>query len=352
MNIHEKYIKRCIELAKNGLGTTSPNPMVGCVIVCDDHIIGEGYTSPYGGNHAEVNAINSVMDKKMLKKAILYVSLEPCNHLGKTPPCSDLIVKHTIPKVVVGCIDPYDKVAGKGIEKLKKNGCEVEVGVLEQECIAINKRFFTYHTKNRPYIILKWAESNDGFIDIDRKPEHQDAAQPNWISNQYSRQLVHKWRSEEQAILVGTNTVLNDNPKLDVRNWHGKNPIRIVLDRNLRIPNNYNVFDRSIKTVVITEKEGELKGGNLVFEQIDFSGNVAQQLCDVLFRLEIQSVLIEGGSQTLQAFVDTNLWDEARIFMGDVTLNKGVNAPAINGKVVCSQKLQSDVLKVLKNKDC
>lgn len=353
MKIHEKYIKRCIELAKNGLGTTSPNPMVGSVIVYNNTIIGEGYTSPYGGNHAEVNAINSVIDKRLLKKATLYVSLEPCNHFGKTPPCSDLIVKCKISKVVVGCIDPFDKVAGKGIEKLKKHGCNVKVGVLEDECVALNKRFFTYHIKKRPYIILKWAETKDGFISPHLGPLPKgEEAKPIWITNQYSRQLVHKWRSEEQTILVGTNTAINDNPKLDVRNWHGKDPVRIVLDRNLRIPENYHLFDKHIKTIVLTEKKNGVGDENLIFEQIDFSNDLVQQICTVLFKYNIQSVIIEGGSQTLQTFIDTNLWDEARIFIGDVTFNTGVNAPVIDGEEIVSQTIQSDTLKILKNKNC
>jgi len=353
VKIHEKYIKRCIELAKTGLGTASPNPMVGSVIVHNSTIIGEGYTSPYGGNHAEVNAINSVKDKEMLKKAILYVSLEPCNHFGKTPPCSDLIVKCQIPKVIIGCIDPFDKVAGKGIEKLRKHGCNVEVGVLEDECVELNKRFFTYHTKKRPYIILKWAETKDGFISPHLGPLPKgEVAKPIWITNQYSRQLVHKWRGEEQAILVGTNTAINDNPKLDVRNWQGKNPIKIVLDRNLRIPKNYDLFDKRTKTIVLTEKKNEEGAENLIFERIDFSKDIAKQICEVLYKDTIQSVIIEGGSQTLQTFIDTNLWDEARIFMGDVTFNKGMNAPVIEGKEIIRQTIQADILKILKNKNC
>ncbi|MCF6347236.1 MAG: bifunctional diaminohydroxyphosphoribosylaminopyrimidine deaminase/5-amino-6-(5-phosphoribosylamino)uracil reductase RibD [Flavobacteriaceae bacterium] len=357
MKIHENYIKRCIELAKSGLGTTSPNPMVGSVIVYNGTIIGEGYTSSYGGNHAEVNAINSVIDKKLLKKATLYVGLEPCDHFGKTPPCSDLIVKYQIPKVIIGCIDPFDKVAGKGIEKLKKYGCEVEVGVLEDECVELNKRFFTYHVKKRPYIILKWAETKDGFIsphlsrDFGTLPKREQA-KPIWITNQYSRQLVHKWRSKERAILVGTNTAINDNPKLDVRNWYGKNPIRIVLDKSLRTPKSYHLFDKRIKTIVLTEKKDGVADENLIFEQIDFSKDIATQICEVLYRHTIQSVIIEGGSQTLQTFIDADFWDEARVFIGDVTFNKGVNAPVIDGEEVYSQTIQSDILKILKNKNC
>jgi diaminohydroxyphosphoribosylaminopyrimidine deaminase/5-amino-6-(5-phosphoribosylamino)uracil reductase len=221
VNIHEKYIKRCIEIAKNGLGTARPNPMVGSVIVHEDVIIGEGYTSTYGGNHAEVNAIHSVQDKSLLKQATLYVTLEPCSHYGKTPPCSDLIITHNIPKIVIGCVDDNKKVEGQGIERLRKAGCHVIVGVLENACKEHHKRFLTFHNKKRPYVILKWAETKDGFI----APVSKDTLQPVWITNEYSRQLVHKWRAEEQSILVGTQTVLDDNPSLTVRDWTGENPI-------------------------------------------------------------------------------------------------------------------------------
>lgn len=352
MKIHENYIKRCIQLAKNGLGNTYPNPLVGCVIIHQDKIIGEGWHRKAGGHHAEVNAINSVKDKSLLDNATLYVSLEPCNHFGKTPPCSDLIISHQIPKVIIGTIDPYDEVGGKGVQKLKKHGCEVVVGVLEKECIDLNKRFFNYHTNKRPYIILKWAETKDGFIDIDRQVIDGDEAKPNWITNQYSRQLVHKWRAEEQAILVGTNTVINDNPKLDVRSWFGKNPTRIVLDKNLRIPNNYKIFDGNVKTIMVTEKEKDLKINNLFFEQVDFSKIIAKKICNVLYKHEIQSVIIEGGSQTLQTFIDANLWDEAKIFVGEVAFSNGIRAPKIKGVESESKMIRSDVLKVINNMSC
>lgn len=348
MKIHEKYIKRCLELAKNGLGTTRPNPMVGCVIVYDELIIGEGYTSPYGGNHAEVNAISAVVDKSLLAKSTLYVSLEPCNHYGKTPPCSDLIVKSKIPKVVIGCVDPFKEVAGKGIEKLEKNGCEVLVGVLEEECVEMNKRFFTYHTKKRPYIVLKWAETKDGFASPFSKREK---ASPVWITNIYSRQLVHKWRAEEQAILVGTTTVVNDNPKLDVRDWNGENPIRVILDRSLRIPDDYHVMDANINTIILTEKKKE-NSKNLSYKYIDFSKNIAQQICAILYELEIQSVFIEGGTQTLQTFIDANLWDETRVFIGNVTFAKGLKSPIVIGEEIRRQNIVSDTLKIIKNSHC
>ncbi|MET2984393.1 bifunctional diaminohydroxyphosphoribosylaminopyrimidine deaminase/5-amino-6-(5-phosphoribosylamino)uracil reductase RibD [Aureibaculum conchae] len=345
VNIHEKYIKRCLQLAKNGLGLTRPNPMVGCVIVHDNNIIGEGFTNPFGGNHAEVNAINSVSDRKLLQKSTLYVSLEPCSHFGKTPPCSDLIIKHNISKVVVGCIDPFEAVAGRGVKKLQESGCEVIFGVLEKECIELNKRFFTYHTKKRPYIILKWAETKDGFIAPTTKRKEN---KPVWITNKYSRQLVHKWRAEEQAILVGTTTAIEDNPKLDVRDWIGENPLRLILDRNLRVPNNYNVFDGSNRTVVFTEKDKKDKN-NLKYSKIDFTKNIPQQICDYLCKKEIQSVIIEGGTKTLQSFIDTDLWDEARIFTGDVSFSDGVKAPIIYGRDILNKKIKYDTLKILQN---
>ncbi len=331
MNIHEKYIKRCIQLAKNGLGTTCPNPMVGCVIVCDDKIIGEGYTSPYGGNHAEVNAIESVKDKSLLESAVLYVSLEPCNHFGKTPPCSNLIVYSKLSKVVIGIVDNNSLVAGKGVEHLKENGIDVVVGVLETECREINKRFFTFHQKKRPYIILKWAETKDGFID--KKRDKNSIKEPTWISNKYAQQLVHKWRSEEQSILVGTNTVIEDNPRLNVRSWHGENPIRLVLDNSLRIPHDVNVFDSSVKTLVFTNSKilFDDEKENVQLELLDYAKKVPEQICDILFRNEIQSIIIEGGAQTLQSFINANLWDEARIFIGDKIFKEGLKAPQIKG---------------------
>jgi diaminohydroxyphosphoribosylaminopyrimidine deaminase / 5-amino-6-(5-phosphoribosylamino)uracil reductase len=237
VKIHQKYIKRCIELAKNGLGTTYPNPLVGSVIVYNEEIIGEGWHRKSGEPHAEVNAINSVKDKSLLSKSTIYVSLEPCSHFGKTPPCCDLIIANKIPNVVIGTIDPFAKVSGSGIKKLIEAGKNVTIGILEDECKELNKRFFTFHTKKRPYIILKWAESSAGFI----APIFKEKQEPIWITNSFSRQLVHKWRSEEQAILVGTQTVLDDNPKLNTRDWNGQNPIRIILDRTGKISEDYHI---------------------------------------------------------------------------------------------------------------
>lgn len=340
---HETYMHRCLQLAKKGFPEAMPNPSVGAVIVYDNRIIGEGYTSAYGGSHAEVNAVNSVQDKSLLTKATLYVSLEPCNHFGKTPPCSDLIIKYKIPRVVIGTIDPFVKVAGTGIKKLQNTGCEVIVGVLEDECIAINRRFFTFHNKKRPYIILKWAQTQDGFIDKIRAKN--DPPQPNWITNIYSRQLVHQWRSEEQAILVGTNTAIADNPKLNVRDWQGMSPVRIVLDKSLRIPKSYHLFDNSIKTFVLTEKEAENQS-NITFEHLNFSQNLAPQICSVLYKHELQSVIIEGGKQTLQTFIDTNLWDEARVFTGVLNFNKGIEAPVFKRKLLSKKTIANDSLSI------
>lgn len=333
MNIHEKYIKRCIEIAKNGLGTARPNPMVGCVIVYNNKILGEGFTSKYGGNHAEVNAIHSVSDKSLLEKATLYVTLEPCSHYGKTPPCSDLIISCKIPNVIIGCLDDNEMVAGKGIQKLINSGCNVTVGVLEQQCKTLHKRFFTFHNKKRPHIILKWAQTNDGFI----APETKNKQKPIWITNEFSRQLVHKWRAEEQAILVGFNTVLNDNPSLTVRDWTGENPVRIVIDKERELAKTDSVFNHQAKTILITKND------------IDFTHRVAEQICTVLFENNIVSVIIEGGTKTLQTFINENLWDEARVFIGDCTFKKGVKAPTISGLLVSEKNIKNDILKIYKN---
>ena len=333
MTVHETYIKRCIQIAKNGLGSTRPNPMVGSVIVHNNKIIGEGFTSAYGGNHAEVNAINSVKDKSLLSEAIIYVTLEPCSHYGKTPPCSDLIIEHNIPNIVIGTIDTHSKVAGKGIKKLINAGRNVIVGILEDECKTHHKRFFTFHNKKRPYIILKWAETADGFI----APKTKNEAKPVWITNTISRQLVHKWRAEEQAILVGTNTVLQDNPSLTVRDWTGQNPIRIVIDKIEKLSKDLNVFNNEAETIIISEKN------------TDFSKNIASQICEILYQNEINSVIIEGGSKTLQTFIDENLWDEARIFTGTVQFKTGIKAPLFSGNLISEKHIFDDVLKIYTN---
>ncbi|WP_299365837.1 bifunctional diaminohydroxyphosphoribosylaminopyrimidine deaminase/5-amino-6-(5-phosphoribosylamino)uracil reductase RibD [Winogradskyella sp.] len=334
MQVHEDYIKRCLQIGKNGLGTTRPNPMVGAVIVHNNQIIGEGFTSPYGESHAEVNAINAVKDKSLLCKSTLYVTLEPCSHYGKTPPCSDLIIKHKIPKVVIGCIDDNPEVAGKGVAKLKASGCHVVIGVLEEECKAHHKRFFTFHNKKRPYIILKWAESADGFI----APKTKSEKKPVWITNIYSRQLVHKWRAEEQAILVGTNTVVEDNPSLTVRDWKGQNPTRVVLDSSSKLKKDFVVFNNQSETIRITNSD------------IDFNRPIASQICKLLYERSINSIIIEGGAKTLQTFIDENLWDEARVFTGKVEFKEGVKAPRLNGKPISEITFVDDTLKIYSNK--
>lgn len=346
MSHHEKYMQRCIELAKNGLGTTYPNPLVGSVIVYNDEIIGEGWHQKAGEAHAEVNAINSVKDPTLLSKSTIYVSLEPCSHFGKTPPCSDLIIEKKIPNIVIGTIDPFAKVSGNGIQKLKEAGRNVTVGVLEKECSELNQRFFTFHTKNRPYIILKWAESADGFI----APKDKEIKQPIWISNIYSRQLVHKWRSEEQAILVGTQTVLDDNPKLDVRDWKGQNPIRIALDKSGKITEDFHLYSNDSKTIIITEEKKQ-PIDQRIFENAIFDNRLVFQIVAILHQHNIQSVIIEGGKRTLETFIDADLWDEARIFKSKVILNDGISAPKIELKNVQKKTILDDELLILKNHD-
>lgn len=340
---HKIYIQRCLQIAKNGIGTARPNPSVGAVIVVNNKIIAEGYTAAYGGSHAEVNAINAVKNKALLKEATIYVTLEPCAHFGKTPPCANLIVKHQFKNVVIGCVDTNSLVAGKGIAILKKAGIHVTVGVLEKACREHHKQFFTVLEKKRPYIILKWAETKDGFI----APLKRDAQKPVWISSSYSQQLVHKWRSKEHAILVGTNTALKDNPKLNVRSWSGENPIRIVLDKDIKIPENLHVFDKTVKTIVITGKPlaNAENHENLIYEEIDFSKNIAAQICFVLAKHKIESVIIEGGTKTVQTFIDENLWDEARVFVGDTLFNTGVTAPYLKKAIKEQINIDSDVLK-------
>ena len=347
MNNHEDYIARCIELAKNGFGTTYPNPMVGSVIVYNGEIIGEGWHQKAGEPHAEVNAIRSVKDPSLLDKATIYVSLEPCSHFGKTPPCCDLIIKNKIPNVVIGTVDSNIKVAGNGIKRLQEAGSNVIVGILEKECYELNQRFFTFHEKKRPYIILKWAETQDGFI----APLQKEEQKPVWITNLNSRQLVHKWRTEEQAILVGTQTVIDDNPQLNARDWEGNNPIRVVIDQNHRIPKTAHVFDNQTKTIVFSNKKSTPSLENTILEVIDFQQNIVQQIVDKLFQHQIQSVIIEGGAQTLQTFIDANLWDEARVFIGNCTFEKGVKAPILNTSPLKKEKIGTDELLIIRNYD-
>ncbi len=348
MEINEKYMLRCLELAGLGTGSVAPNPMVGCVIVYNGKIIGEGFLKNHGGPHAEVNAINAVSDTSLLKESTLYVSLEPCAHYGLTPPCSNLIVEKQIPHVVIGTIDPFSEVAGKGIEKLKKAGIEVASGVLENQCRELNKRFFSYHEKKRPFIILKWAQTLDGYIDLSRKPE--DFGEPTWITGDLALRLVHKIRSEESAILVGTNTAQKDNPSLTVRHWNGKNPLRLVTDKNLQLNKNLKLFDQTEKTVVFNSIKN-VNGEKLVFVKLDYSVNIIPQILSELYKHNVLSVIVEGGRHLLQSFIELKLWDEAHIFIGNKFFGSGISAPEIEGERISHEVLDSDHLIVLRNKN-
>jgi diaminohydroxyphosphoribosylaminopyrimidine deaminase/5-amino-6-(5-phosphoribosylamino)uracil reductase len=339
---------RCLELAARGLGNVAPNPMVGAVIVCDGKIIGEGYHERFGEAHAEVNAINSVKERSLLKRSTLYVSLEPCSHHGKTPPCVDLIILHQIPYVVIGCVDTNPLVKGKGIQKLVEEGVDVKTGVLEKECRNLNKRFFTFHEQKRPYIILKWAQTADGFLDKKRKIG--DGQKPLTISNERSVQLSHQWRSQEQAIMVGTNTALLDDPELTVRLAKGKNPLRVLLDRNLRVPPSSHLLDGSTPTLVLNEKKIQ-DSTNLEYYLMDFSmGNkFIENIMQVLYRKNIQSVIIEGGAQLLNSWISHGWWDEARIFISKDNIGDGVKAPELNSPHGIEQEIGDNKLRILIN---
>lgn len=340
-------MKQCLSLALKGIGNVAPNPMVGCVIVHNGEVIGEGYHMQYGQAHAEVNAINSVKDPELLRRSTLYVNLEPCAHFGKTPPCADLIVHHKIPYVVIGNVDSNSLVKGKGIEKLVNAGCDVKVGVLDEECRELNRRFFTYHEKKRPYIILKWAQSADRLIDVHRSMD--EAGQATQISNEASRKLVHKWRSEEQAIMVGTNTALLDNPRLTVREHAGKDPVRIVIDKELRVPLSYHLFDGSAPTLVFTERK-EKRSEKAEYIALKFDSMMLKRVMDELYKRSIQSVIVEGGAQLLESFTSQNLWDEARVFTSKRRLGNGVTAPIMKNEPVSTEDVAGDELKHYRNR--
>ena len=346
MTSDEKYMARCLDLARCGLGLTSPNPMVGCVIVHDGQIIGEGHHYKYGGPHAEVNAINAVKDKTVLSSSTLYVSLEPCSHQGKTPPCTGLILSHGFRKVVVAQTDPNPLVNGRGISALRDNGIEVTSGVLEKEAITLNKRFNTFHQKQRPYIILKWARTLDGFIDIDRTGPEIPA--DNWITNDRLKMLVHKWRTEEDVILVGTNTALNDNPQLNVREWVGRNPVRLVIDEDDQLPKSLKIFDRSQPTIVYSTKSRE-ESENPVYANLDFSNSIIPQIINDLYRRNLQSVIVEGGRELLDSFLASGLWDEARVLTGNKIFGKGLKGPRVQGRLESSEYLDNDRLEIFSN---
>ena len=325
-----KFMERALALAAMGLGKTSPNPMVGAVIVYNGEIIAEGFHEAYGQAHAEVNAINQVIAKyplnvnEILAESTIYVSLEPCSHFGKTPPCVDLLIKYQLKHVVIGCQDPFDAVNGKGIQKLKDAaGITVHYPFLEKECLSINKRFFTYHLKQRPYIILKWAQSADGFMGL----KNERTA----ISNEESLRISHQWRSSEDAILIGTQTAIVDNPSLTSRNVNGKNPIRIIIDKDLKIPNSHHIFNSDAPTIIFNANRTETVG-NIQYIGIEFLGLLPQMMLYQLYILGIQSIIIEGGAYTLNEFIKYNLWDEARIITAtNLYLKNGVKSPIIEG---------------------
>jgi diaminohydroxyphosphoribosylaminopyrimidine deaminase / 5-amino-6-(5-phosphoribosylamino)uracil reductase len=339
MDTNELYMHRCIELAKLGAGNVAPNPMVGSVLVYDDRIIGEGYHKQYGEAHAEVNCIARVkpQDEHLISESTLYVSLEPCAHYGKTPPCADLIISKSIPKVVVGCRDPFEEVNGKGIEKLQRAGVEVVVNVLESECKELNKRFFTFHTKRRPYIVLKWAQSKNQRI------ANADFSRV-LISNEISNRLVHRWRTEEAAIMVGTNTALHDDPALNNRNWIGRNPVRLVVDMNLRLPNTLKVFDQTQPTIIFNATKSE-KHENLHYVKLDSEPSLVKQLMKDCYDLKLQSILIEGGNKLAQSFINENCWDEARVIENPtLIIDNGLRAPALSHQhLIKTQSVLADI---------
>ncbi|XCI74831.1 MAG: bifunctional diaminohydroxyphosphoribosylaminopyrimidine deaminase/5-amino-6-(5-phosphoribosylamino)uracil reductase RibD [Flavobacteriales bacterium] len=342
---HETFMKRAIQLAENGRGTTIPNPMVGCVIVRNGTIIGEGWHYKNGISHAEVHAIQTVKNPTLLTKSTLYITLEPCSH--HTPPtsCIDLILQKKIPRVVIGIQNPHPQINGLGIQRLKEAGVEVIENISKIACYTLNKRFFTLHEQRRPYILLKWVQSCDGFIDIPRDqstPKH-----PFWIGNIYARQLVHKWRTEEDSTLVDTQTILDNNPQLITRDWYGKNPIRIILDRQLSIPESYSIYDNNLPTWIFTERKKKLNQKNVIFVPISFDQNFLKNLLDQLYKRDIQSVIIEGGKQTLEEFIQKDLWDEARVFIVEIQLHEGLKVPEIKGKIRSKTKINTDTLLIL-----
>lgn len=338
----ERYMRRALSLSLNGLGQVAPNPMVGCVIVHENRIIGEGFHRQFGGPHAEVHAIESVAeaDRHLLMASTLYVTLEPCSHFGKTPPCSSLILSKKIPQVITATFDPNPLVAGSGIRHLQSAGCRVVTGVLEDEAKELNMRFFTSIIKGRPYIILKWAQTTDGKTGINNQTIS--------ISSAYSRTLTHKWRSEESAIMCGTETALVDNPRLDARYWNQHHPIRIVMDQHLRLPATLHLMDQSIPTIVITARQRESVPG-LEYVTIDFSSEIIGQILQCLHQRQIQSVFVEGGQRLIQSFIESGYWDEARVFISPMILGKGLDAPQLNVQPVVREQSGVDQLYVFKN---
>ncbi|MET4080428.1 diaminohydroxyphosphoribosylaminopyrimidine deaminase/5-amino-6-(5-phosphoribosylamino)uracil reductase [Pedobacter sp. UYP30] len=344
----EVYMSRCLDLAKLGIAEVSPNPMVGCVIVLDDVIIGEGYHKKFGEAHAEPNAVLAVFEHygekatEMLREATVYVNLEPCAHFGKTPPCAHLLVKHAVKKVMIGNTDPFSGVNGLGIKKLKEAGIEVVVNILEEECRDLNIRFFTRIEKQRPYIILKWAETANGYFGpIEEKQR--------WISGDLAKRLTHKWRAEEDAILVGKNTALIDNPALNVRNWVGNNPVRLLIDKDLKVPTSNLLFNDAAKTLIFNEVKTDIIGNVHYIEMEDMQYYLPQKICFQLYLMDIQSVIVEGGLNLLNQFLDGNLWDEARVFKASAAWKDGLRAPQIRAEIVETTNLGDDKLSIYKN---
>ncbi|MBD1422901.1 bifunctional diaminohydroxyphosphoribosylaminopyrimidine deaminase/5-amino-6-(5-phosphoribosylamino)uracil reductase RibD [Sphingobacterium chuzhouense] len=345
----ERYMQRCLDLATLGAGTVSPNPMVGAVILHDNLIIGEGYTSPYGGPHAEVNAVQDAYRKLgeaeakiLFRTSTMYVSLEPCSHFGKTPPCADMLVELQFKRVVIGCLDPFTKVNGQGVKKLQQAGIDTTIGVLEDTCTFTNRRFFTRIQQQRPYVILKWAQTEDGFF----SPE--DVAQQ-WISNKASKQLVHKWRGEEDAILVGTSTALIDNPVLTTRLWNGKNPKRILIDKELKVSADAAIFNEEAETIVFNAHQTEWRKNRKLIALEHFDLYLPQQMLYQLYLMDVQSLIVEGGAKTLQSFIDAGIWDEARVFISRFHWGQGKPAPQLKASICSVQKVGNDDLKIYFN---
>lgn len=340
-----RWMQRCLQLAEKGLGNVSPNPLVGCVIVHNDKIIGEGFHQKIGESHAEVNAIKSVKHPELLKESTLFVNLEPCAHYGLTPPCANLIIEKGIPHVVIANTDPFAAVNGKGIALLKAAGVKVETGLLEEAGSWLNRRFFTFHQKKRPYVILKFARSIDGFIDAQRKPGESGVR---WITAPESQRITHLWRSHEDAILIGTQTAIIDNPSLNTRAVSGKNPLRLVIDRELKIPEKNRFFTDKEPVVVFNAKRNE-KVGDQNFVELDFNESVVPQILEWCYQHKIQSLIVEGGAFTLQQFINANLWDEARILTGPGQLNGGLKAPYLEGTTIETRQSGPDLITMIKN---
>lgn len=341
MTFDEQIMHRCLQLAALGKGNVAPNPMVGAVIVHEGKIIGEGYHEQFGGPHAEVNAVNSVENQELLKECTIYVTLEPCSHFGKTPPCANLLVEKQFKRVVIGTLDAHAKVYKKGVKRLEDNGIDVTVGVCEQECMELNRAFFTYHEKKRPYVLLKWAQTQNGLIDNTSGKQ----GEVSWISAPETQVKVHQWRSEFQSIMVGKNTVLNDDPSLTVRAFHGKNPIRIVLDSSAELPSTAKIFNEEATTVVLNTQKSSSEG-SISFVQL--KNLKPSSVLKALYEMDIQSVLVEGGRKTLQSFIDANLWDEARIITGNTEFESGTSAPTIHGHQIREESFFADHISYLR----